>query len=73
MVEPRRHPLFVQSLRAFDAMYISIYNPQVWCVCLYVCMYVCMFVCMFNVKFSITWYHLENNFRDRGKLWMGGA
>ncbi|XGW33837.1 hypothetical protein V3C99_017922 [Haemonchus contortus] len=39
---------------------LTIYNPQVWCVCLYVCLYVCMFVCMFNVEFRSLEKYLKN-------------
>ncbi|XGW32845.1 hypothetical protein V3C99_017397, partial [Haemonchus contortus] len=34
-----------EEKKAEKAKSISIYNPQVWCVCMYVCMYVCLSVC----------------------------
>uniref|UniRef100_A0A7I4Z7B3 DDE_Tnp_1_7 domain-containing protein n=1 Tax=Haemonchus contortus TaxID=6289 RepID=A0A7I4Z7B3_HAECO len=36
------HSKFAQSKKYLN---LSIYNPQVWCVCMYVCMYVCLSVC----------------------------
>uniref|UniRef100_A0A7I4Z1M4 Glycerophosphocholine acyltransferase 1 n=1 Tax=Haemonchus contortus TaxID=6289 RepID=A0A7I4Z1M4_HAECO len=45
------------------------YNPQGWCVCLFVFMYVCMFVCLSHNPVSPE----KNTFRGRDKFGMGGA